>query len=92
MQSSDSSLSNFNNCNDYFKRTFDKIESKNKIDPSVNIYIRSANNCECKCNICATCMSDEIFFGIVSSHLRIIDCKCCVCEKYRNENFYKQSY
>ena len=43
-----------------------------------NTHVRRANNNECTCMICATCVNDNVFFGVINTHDTSI-CKCMYC-------------
>jgi hypothetical protein len=46
-------------------------------------FLRRANNCLCRCGVCATCVSCTEFFYTVYWHKQTrIECKCPFCELY----------
>lgn len=56
----------------------------NKLDKRVNIFLRRTNNCTCTCGICRNCVSDPMYFKIISDHIdRVRVCECMFCENYR---------
>lgn len=55
------------------------------INPKVRVFLRHANNCNCKCGICATCVSDYEYFKIISEHIEQVEtCDCKFCTSYRD--------
>ena len=47
-------------------------------------FLRRANNCECRCGVCASCISDDDYMKIVMSHYTFIPfCLCMHCVDYR---------
>ena len=46
-------------------------------------YVRQANNVECDCGLCATCIIDTQFFYTVYRHrISRTSCECPICAKY----------
>jgi hypothetical protein len=57
---------------------------KKNLDPRVKVFLRRANNCQCDCGVCATCMSEITYFQTVSDHIEFVKtCDCKVCQSYR---------
>jgi len=54
----------------------------------INTHIRRANNNECSCMVCATCVSDRVYFGVVEAH-DSHDCNCLYCD---NERKFEEKY
>jgi len=56
-----------------------------KLDKRVHVFLRRTNNCTCTCGICRNCVSDPMYFKIISDHIdRVRTCECMFCENYRN--------
>ena len=53
-------------------------------------FLRRANNCECRCGVCATCVSDAEFFYTVYRHKESDE--QCVCPFCRHHLHYLTTY
>lgn len=46
--------------------------------------LRRANNCDCYCGLCSTCLPDEVYYPLIQDHLnKFEECSCKTCKFYR---------
>ena len=72
-------------CSECTDQTSEEMEKALLDKPDVFRFLRRANNCLCRCGVCATCVSCTEFFYTVYCHKQtFIECKCPFCELYNH--------
>jgi len=71
-------------CSECTSITSDEMDLTLKSSQKIQQFLRRANNCECTCGYCASCVTDtEFFFTVYRHKQRDEQCACPFCQSHQ---------